>query len=123
MRTTLSLFAATFVAATFAATAEVVVPVPHFDSIELRGAGHVTLRHGDGERVTIVQGNPGYTHFHVDSRIRFGHQTLVIDTCVQDCPSGYAPEIEVETPHAGAISVEGSGTIDRAPGFPQPSPG
>jgi hypothetical protein len=89
------------------------VPVAHFDSVELHGGGHVVLRYGTAERVTLVSGSTEFTHFHVEH----GH-TLVIDACTYDCPSHYDLQIQILTPRIDAVAIEGGGHIESLPGFP-----
>jgi len=89
------------------------VPVGHFNAVELRGGGHVVLRYGTAERVTLVSGSTQFTHFHVED----GH-TLVIDACTYDCPSHYDLQIQILTPRIDAVAIEGGGHIESLPGFP-----
>lgn len=98
---------------TVCAAAEEMVSVPHFDSIELRGGGHVFLHHGPGERVALVAGSTHYTHFHVEDG-----RKLVIDACSEDCPSRYDLGIEITVPRLAAVAIDGGGKIEGAPGFP-----
>lgn len=89
------------------------VPVGQFDSVELRGGGHVILRYGTQERVTLVSGSTEFTHFHVEDG-----RKLVIDACTYDCPSHYDLEVRILTPHVNAIAIRGGGHIESEPGFP-----
>jgi hypothetical protein len=100
-----------------AALAQTVVPVAPFESIELRGGGHVTLRHGAEQKVTIRTGSTQFTTFELrDSR------KLVIDACHDNCPMHYDLDIEIVTPNIAAVAVSGGGAIESASGFPvQPS--
>jgi len=83
------------------------VPVGHFSGVELRGGGHVVLRYGTTERVTLVSGSTQFTRFHIEN----GH-TLVIDACTYDCPSHYDLEVQIQTPRIEAVAIEGGGHID-----------
>jgi hypothetical protein len=89
------------------------IPVTGFDSVELRGGGHVVLRYGKSDRVTLLAGSTRYTKFHLEQ----GHN-LVIDACNSDCTSLYHLEIEIVTPHLAAVAIDGGGHIESAPGFP-----
>ena len=40
-----------------AVRAETIVSVPAFKSVEVRNGAHVILRHGEKQRVTVIQGN------------------------------------------------------------------
>lgn len=95
------------------ASAQTTVPLAHFDSIELRGGGHVVLRHGAQQRVTILHGSTQYTHFGMEERGK-----LVIDACNSDCPWHYDLEIEIVTPDIRGVAIDGGGRIESAPGFP-----
>jgi len=104
---------AAFAAIATIAFAQTTVPLSRFDSVELRGGGHVVLRHGAVQRVTILKGSTRYTTLAVrDSR------TLVIDACNSDCPMHYDLEIEIVTPAIAAAAVNGGGAIVSASGFP-----
>ena len=89
------------------------VQVAHFDRISLRGGGHVVVRHGAQQRVTLLQGSTQYTTFQV----RDGGE-LVIDACRHDCPWHYNLEIEIVTPDLHGASIEGGGHMQAEAGFP-----
>ncbi|MEI9989279.1 MAG: DUF2807 domain-containing protein [Rhizomicrobium sp.] len=95
------------------ATAATVVPVAKFDQVHLRGGGHVVLRHGDVQRVTLLKGSTQFTTF----TIRDGKE-LDIAACNADCPHHYELEIEIVTPDISAAAVDGGGAIDTAGAFP-----
>lgn len=46
------------------ASAEV-VPLGHFDKIGLEGGGHVVVKYGPTQRVTILKGSTQYTTFTI----------------------------------------------------------
>ena len=94
------------------ARAQTPVALPAFDSVELRGGGHVTLRHGPVQRVTLVRGSTEMTGFAVDGRGR-----LTIEACVRSCRD-YDLQIEIVTPAIEAAAVRGGGSIDAGSGFP-----
>jgi len=96
-----------------AALAAETVNVPDFRSIELRGGGHLSLRPGSEQRVTILNGSTHFTQFHV----RHDGQ-LVIDACANDCPLHYDLEIEVVTPEIKGVALSGGGEIVAEHGFP-----
>jgi hypothetical protein len=108
------LCAATFAALlASAASAQTAVPVGHFDSVELRGGGHLVFRYGPQQHVMLVNGSTQYTTFHIDD----GHQ-LVIDACNSNCPMQYDLNIEITTPEIRGVAVDGGGHIEVASGFP-----
>jgi len=96
-----------------AAFAQTAISVAPFNSVELRGGGHVVIRHGDVHRVTLLKGSTAFTSI----RIRDGNQ-LVIDACNNECPALYDLQIEIVTPDIGAAAVEGGGAIESAGAFP-----
>jgi hypothetical protein len=95
------------------AVAQTLISVAPFNSVELRGGGHVVIRHGDVQSVTLLKGSTEFT----STRIRDGKQ-LVIDACNSECPTHYDLEIEIVTPDIGAVAVEGGGAIESAGAFP-----
>ncbi|HKD21694.1 MAG TPA: DUF2807 domain-containing protein [Rhizomicrobium sp.] len=90
-----------------------VVSVPPFDSVELRGGGHVTLRYGDTQRVTLVRGSAQVTRFAIEDG-----RKLSIDACEDNCPSDYDLEVEIVTPRITGAAVTGGGKIVGESGFP-----
>ena len=111
MRAAVLLLPLILVSAAPLAAAEV-VPVPAFDSIELRGGGDVLIRRGPAQRVVILNGSTQFTSF----RIRNGGQ-LVIDACNERCPQHYNLKIEIQSPRAPDVAIQGGGAIVAAPGF------
>jgi hypothetical protein len=107
-----ALLLSTSVLGSAAAMAAEAVSVPPFRSIELRGGGHVTLRSGSEQRVTILSGSTRYTHFHV----RHDDQ-LVIDACDEACPHHYDLEIGIVTPGITGVALSGGGEIVAERGF------
>jgi hypothetical protein len=95
------------------ASAQTTIPLAHFSSIELRGGGHVILRHGAQQKVTILQGSTKFTKFGMEEPGK-----LVIDACNSDCPWHYDLEIEIVTPDIRGVAIDGGGRIESAPGFP-----
>lgn len=89
------------------------VPVGHFDAVELHGGGHVVLRYGTTERVTLISGSTQFTHFHIEQG-----RKLVIEACTYDCPSHYDLQIQILMPRVNAVAIEGGGHIESASGFP-----
>jgi hypothetical protein len=94
------------------ASAEI-VPVGHFDKIGLEGGGHILVKYGPTQRVTILKGSTQYTTF----TIREGNH-LEIKACNRDCPHIYDLEIEIVTPNLDSAAIEGGGHIVAASGFP-----
>ena len=111
IRSMVPVFAMTLVAS-FPALAAEVVPVPHFNGVELRGGGNVSVVPGPTERVTIVEGSSQFTRIHVDR-----HGSLKIDVCDRDCPDDYRLRVEIQTPRVPVLAVDGGGTIGVGGGF------
>ena len=110
------LFTVAFVATTTlaipAAHAQETVSVEPFRNVELRGGGHILLRRGSEQRVTLLRGSSRFTRVHVRE-----NGQLVIDTCDEDCPRHYDLEIEIVTPRIAGVAVSGGGKIESARGF------
>lgn len=109
------------------ASAQTVVPVPEFRSVELNGGGKVILRHGPVQRVTLIRGSTEITRVRVEGgeRRRIGKDSyvsnadqLVIDACKRSC-SGYDLVVEVVTPSIEAIAINGGGRIAAEGRFPR----
>lgn len=108
MRSVFLLAAAATLFAT-SAFAQQTIPVGHFQSIELRGGGHVVLHNGPAQRVTLANGSTQFTSFHVEDQ-----GNLVIDACNDDCPHQYDLRVDITTPEISGIAIEGGGEIDGA---------
>lgn len=106
---TLSPIALTLVS--FGATATV-IPVGEFRSVELNHGGHVIVRHGAVQRVSMIEGDLQCT------RVRLGNgQRLVIESSGRECRRGYKLQIEVVTPHIAAVSVSNGGRVQTLGAF------
>jgi len=88
------------------------VSVGPFRSVELRGGGHVILRPGAVQRVTLVDGSTQFTKFYVKS-----DGQLVIDTCDENCPRHYDLEVEIVTPRIEGVAISGGGEVESESGF------
>jgi hypothetical protein len=94
------------------ANAAEAISVPAFKAVELDDGGHVTVRRGANQRVTMVDGSLQYTRFFVRDN------TLHIDNCYVKCPRNYRLRVEIETPSITALAVNDGGILTAAPGFP-----
>lgn len=83
-----------------------------FRSIELRGGGVVTIRHGPARQVTVPQANPGRP-------IRADGERLVIEECRRPCPRGHRIEVEIVTPELARVAVADGGRIELRGDFPR----
>lgn len=101
----------TLVAVAFSAAAAV-IPVSEFQSIALSDGGHVTVRYGAIQRVTLIKGDLQYT------RVRVEGQRLLIGDTGRECPRGYRLEVEVVTPHVSRVSVSNGGSVRVLGAFP-----
>jgi hypothetical protein len=111
IRSIVPLFVLAFVASAPALAAEL-VPVPQFDSVQLRGGGSVTIVPGPSERVTIIEGSSRFTRVYVDRQ-----GALKIDVCNNECPQHYRLKVEIQSPRLPAMAVDGGGAIDVGGGF------
>jgi hypothetical protein len=110
MRT--AIFLLPILAASVPALAAENVSVPAFHTVELRGGGDVVIRPGPAQSVTILSGSSQFTSFHVD---RNGQ--LKIDACNERCPRHYNLKIEIVSPRAPDVAIEGGGAITATAGF------
>jgi len=108
----LFLAAAVCLLATPAFAAET-VPLGHFNAVGLRGGGHVVLKYGKTQSVTLLKGSTQYTSFKLEQG-----GSLEIDACNNDCPSHYDLEIEIVSPDIDGVAVEGGGEIEASGNFP-----
>lgn len=111
---TLLATAALAAALPLAAHAGTVVPLAHFTKVALHGGGHVVLRHGDTQQVTIVNGSMQYTSF-----IQPHPGELQIEACNESCPHHYDLEIEVVSPDVDSVAVADGGEIAAQGDFPK----
>ena len=111
MRSLIPLFAAAFAAAAPALATET-VPLPAFNSVQLRGGGNVVLVPGRVQRVTLIDGSTQFTRLRVrrDGQLR-------IDTCNERCPHRYRLRIQIESPRLPDVAVTGGGAIRSSGGF------
>jgi hypothetical protein len=85
-----------------------------FRSIELRGGGIVTVRHGATRAVNVIGANPGRP-------IRTEGDRLIIDRCGRNCPRGHRITVEVVTPQLSRVAVNDGGIIAVSDGFARQS--
>lgn len=111
VRSIYPLFAVALMAAAPALASEV-VPIPHFNGVELRGGGDVVIVPGPVERVTILEGSSRVTHIYMENR-----GSLKIDACDGRCPPSYRLRVEIESPHLPVLAVDGGGNMTVARGF------
>jgi hypothetical protein len=94
------------------AAAETVIPVGTFRSVEVSNGGHVVVRHGAVQRVTLVEGDLQC------ARVRLGDgQRLVIDH-THGCSRGHRLLVEVVTPQLSGVSVSHGGSVQALGAFP-----
>jgi hypothetical protein len=104
------------------------VPLPAFDSVQLRGGGEVVVRHGPVQRVTFLEGSAAVTRVEVKAAqehrsgktsFRSSGKNLMISACERRCPPDYKLKIEIVTPKLAALAVDGGGSIRTSGAFPQ----
>ena len=102
------------------AAAQTAVPVAPFRSVEMHDGGHVILRHGATQRVTLLKGGVDCPNFTLADGGR-----LVIDKYKGrdkhkgQCPRGYELEIEIITPYIDEIVASDGGVIQSRGSFPR----
>lgn len=107
------LTAAAFAALCAPALGAEILPLPHFDGVGLKGGGHVTLKYGTEQRVTLISGTTKFTHIEVNPG-----GGLNIDACDWNCPHNYDLEIEIVSPDVHAVAIQGGGEIVAQGTFP-----
>jgi hypothetical protein len=88
--------------------------VPEFQSVDVRNGAHVVLRHGDEQRVTVIQGNTTESEVRVDEQGR-----LIVDRCPDGCARSYRLVVEIVTPEITALAVTDGGWLRCAGSFPR----
>jgi hypothetical protein len=96
------------------AAAQTTVPVAPFRSVEMHDGGHVILRHGATQRVTLLKGGVDCPRFTLADGDR-----LVIDKYKGQCSRGYKLEIEIITPYIDEIVASDGGVIQSRGSFPR----
>jgi hypothetical protein len=102
------------VASPAALRADTYVAVSAFKALDVRNGAHVTLRHGDKRRVTVIQGSTTVSAIRVEEE-----KKLVIDRCPDGCPRGYRLEVEVVAPEIDAVAVTDGGWLRCHGSFPR----
>jgi hypothetical protein len=100
------------VLAAIAMTAQEAGQTARFNSMEVSGGAHVTLRPAATHSVRLLEGSTQLSRVDVSSA-----GTLVIDKCRSKCPKGYVLELEVFTPSLTRISVGHGGRVQSRAGF------
>jgi Putative auto-transporter adhesin, head GIN domain len=112
MRSIVPIFIVAFAASAPALAAEQ-IPVPHFDSVELKGGGDLYIVAGPVQRVTVLNGSSQLTSF----RVRRQGQLEIVTACDSRCPHNYNLRIQVESPQVPDVAVSQGGTIVAQRGF------
>lgn len=101
------------------ATASTPINVGPFHSVSLNGGGHVVVKYGKTQKVTMLKGNTECTTIKLEGS---RHDQLSIG---QEgwfkCPSHYELEIEIVTPDIAGLAIHGGGDIETDGKFPQAS--
>ncbi len=103
------------------------VPLPAFQSLQLRGGGEVIVRHGPVQRVTLFEGSTAVTRLQVDhpdaragnTNVRDSGGRLVISACETRCPRNYKLRVEIVTPNLAGMAIDGGGRIAAQGAFPR----
>ncbi len=91
------------------------IPVPPFRAISLHAGGDAILRHGDTQRVTLIEGDPKIAQIAVDK-----DGTLDLSPCklTFGCPWHNKFKVEIVTPAIAAVSVHSGGELAAKGTFP-----
>lgn len=108
--------AAIAIAAPVAASAQTVMPVDKFTSVDLHGGGTITIRQGPVQRVTLISGDTKRARFEVADRAEGGR--LIMSPCDGMCWGSHHFEVEIETPVLNGIAIHGGGHITAHGAFP-----
>lgn len=93
------------------------VAVGAFNRISLHGGGHVVLKHGATQSVSLVHGSTDVTSF----TIKNGNE-LVIAACGNTtimCPFNYDLDVEITSPDIQGLSIHGGGELEAEGIFPE----
>ena len=90
-----------------------VVQLPPFQSVEVPEGGHVVIRYGSTQRVTLMNGNLNYTLMRVTA-----DGVLVISNCRHDC-RGYRSDVEIVMPAIRSLLMSNGGWIRTSGSFPR----
>jgi hypothetical protein len=90
------------------------LPLAPFTAISVHGGGHVILRHGTTQRVSLLKGDPKV------ALIRVNGSTLELSPCENVCLFRHVDlEVEIVSPDIRAIDAHGGGAIDTKGEFPK----
>jgi hypothetical protein len=103
---TLFAAAAVLAAVPALASAETVVPVEKFSSVELHGGGTITIRQAPVQKVTIVEATSDRARVEV-----VGDGRLILAPCRGACWGPNHFNVLVETPVMTSVSIMGGGHI------------
>jgi len=92
------------------AAAQSAIEVSPFRSVALDGGGHVTIRHGAAQRVTLVGGEADVAV--EGTQLRIGH--------CRTCAHRERLSLDIVVPALEAVSVENGGRLVVAGDFPRP---
>ncbi len=88
---------------------------PVFTGIAVHGGGHVILRHGNVQRVTVTKGDLSKADLHITGN------TLDISPCKNVCWNVGEFDVEIISPKIEAIEAHGGGAVEATGDFPKQS--
>jgi len=86
---------------------------PSFSGINIHGGGHVVLRHGPVQRVTIIKGDLKKIDLHMSG------SSLDISPCKNWCWGNNPLEVEIVSPRITRFEVHGGGELEAVGEFPR----
>lgn len=86
---------------------------PSFSGINIHGGGHVVLRYGKVQRVTVIKGDLNKIDLHMSGN------TLEISPCKNWCWGNNPLEVEIVSPRITSLDVHGGGELEATGDFPR----
>jgi hypothetical protein len=89
------------------------IPLAPFHAIGLHGGGHVVLRFGATQKVTLVKGDLK------TARIEVADGALNLSPCRDTCFGRNDLEVEIASPNIDVVAIHGGGKIEAQGDFPK----
>lgn len=86
---------------------------PTFTGIAVHGGGHVVLRHGNVQRVTVIKGDLSKINLHITGNV------LEISPCKTWCWGMSQLDVEIVSPKIDSLDIHGGGELQAVGEFPR----
>ena len=90
-----------------------VIQLPQFNSVEVSDGGHVVIRYGSSQRVTLVRGDLNYTKMRVTA------DGVLLIRNLRHESRGYRSDVEIEMPGITRLLMSNGGWIRVLGPFPR----